>query len=378
MRKTRKLLIFSVAVSLAGSLFFGTVFGLEAYFQKFKLSAGVQKKAELNLREPLIINFSQSILAPGNGSEIKIAPFVATKISWENKNKRLVVTPIDNWTAETKYRINYPGGWSIFLTQLKGTNFEFATVNYPEVFGVYPQDGQKDILLDIEDPIVVNFDKSTKGFFVKFVLDPAVEVSYINNSEKTQFKLIPKSKLQNNKQYNFQIFAKFENEADDNHKQIYASVFSTRASAPASWERDFTLRLEQAKKYTGARIATGKYIDINLSQQIMTTFENGKMLDAHLISSGKRGMDTPKGTFKIYNKAPRPWSKAYSLFMPYWMAFTPSGSYGLHELPEWPGGYKEGANHLGTPVSHGCVRLGVGPAKIVYDWVEIGMPVVIY
>lgn len=378
MRKTRKLLIFSVSASLAVSLFFGTVFGIELYLKKFQVKAGLQKNAEIDLRDPVVVNFSQPILFVGKEDEIKIEPYAEIKITWENKNRRLVIIPIDNWTAQTNYKIHYPGGRSFFLTQIGKTNFKFATVNYPEVFDVYPQDGQRDVLLDIEDPIIVNFDKSTKGFFIKFVLDPAVEVAYMNNSEKTQFKLVPKSKLQDGKQYVFHIFAKFKDEGDEKYKQIYSGVFSTRALAPDRWEKDFLLRLEQAKKYTRAKIATGKYVDINLDQQILSTFENGKLLDSYLISSGKRGMDTPKGDFKIHNKAPRPWSKKYSLFMPYWMAFTSNGSHGLHELPEWPGGYKEGINHLGIPVSHGCVRLGIGPAEKVYNWVEIGTPVIIY
>jgi lipoprotein-anchoring transpeptidase ErfK/SrfK len=56
--------------------------------------------------------------------------------------------------------------------------------------------------------------------------------------------------------------------------------------------------------------------------------------------------------------------------MPWWMAFK--YGYGLHELPEWPSGKKEGENHLGIRVSHGCIRLGVGPAKWIYDWTPVG------
>jgi lipoprotein-anchoring transpeptidase ErfK/SrfK len=59
------------------------------------------------------------------------------------------------------------------------------------------------------------------------------------------------------------------------------------------------------------------------------------------------------------------------------MAFIGS-EYGIHELPEWPDGTKEGESHLGTPVSHGCVRLGRGDAQAVYDWVEVGTPVFIH
>jgi len=63
--------------------------------------------------------------------------------------------------------------------------------------------------------------------------------------------------------------------------------------------------------------------------------------------------------------------------MPYWMAFTGAG-HGIHELPEWPGGAKEGAGHLGIPVSHGCVRLGVGPAGTIYGWANIGDAVYVH
>ena len=57
--------------------------------------------------------------------------------------------------------------------------------------------------------------------------------------------------------------------------------------------------------------------------------------------------------------------------------FTGVG-HGIHELPEWPSGYKEGEAHLGIPVSHGCVRLGVGPAETMYHWAPIGTIVFIH
>jgi len=136
--------------------------------------------------------------------------------------------------------------------------------------------------------------------------------------------------------------------------------------------------LEEAKSYAQPQIISGKYIDISLKYQNMVIFEDGKVLDAYQISSGKKGLDTPVGNFKIENKSPRAWSAGYGLWMPHWMAILPSGKIGIHELPVWPGGYQEGANHLGIPVSHGCVRLGVGAAKRVYDWAEIGTPVIVH
>ncbi len=94
------------------------------------------------------------------------------------------------------------------------------------------------------------------------------------------------------------------------------------------------------------------------------------------VSAGKASMPTPKGNFKIINKHPKAWS-SYGLWMPYWLGMG-TGRFGFHELPIWPSGYREGENHLGVAVSHGCIRLGVGPAGFLYNWVEVGTPVLIY
>lgn len=140
-------------------------------------------------------------------------------------------------------------------------------------------------------------------------------------------------------------------------------------------------RLLNENTNTGSDVAatssnTNKKIIIRLNSQTLEMIEGETNLGSYKISSGRRGMETPTGNFSILSKTPRAYSKTYGLYMPYWMAFTTRG-HGIHELPEWPGGLKEGENHLGTPVSHGCVRLGVGPAKILYEWAEIGTPVLI-
>jgi len=120
----------------------------------------------------------------------------------------------------------------------------------------------------------------------------------------------------------------------------------------------------------------GKYIDINLTTQRLCQVENTAIIACYTISSGKPSMPTPVGTFAIQNKNSRAWSAKYGLWMPFWQGFN--GPYGLHELPEWPNGYKEGQDHLGRPVSHGCVRLGITDAETVYNWTSIGTPVYIH
>jgi vancomycin resistance protein YoaR len=135
------------------------------------------------------------------------------------------------------------------------------------------------------------------------------------------------------------------------------------------------IRVTPAEGFVPGRFE-GRYLDVDLTQQKMCRIESTSIVDCFIISSGKPGMDTPTGTFYIQGKHPRAWSARYGLYMPWWQQF--SGPYGIHELPEWPNGYKEGENHLGIPVSHGCVRLGIGAAETVYNWTSVGTPIYIH
>lgn len=113
---------------------------------------------------------------------------------------------------------------------------------------------------------------------------------------------------------------------------------------------------------------------INLKEQKLKYFIGGYLWKEFPVSSGKPSMPTPKGEFKIINKVPKAWSAAYGLYMPYWLGLG-SGRFGIHELPVWPSGYREGEDHLGQAVSHGCIRLGIGPAQYLYERVEVGQAV---
>lgn len=117
-----------------------------------------------------------------------------------------------------------------------------------------------------------------------------------------------------------------------------------------------------------------KRIEVDLRTQTLKNFVGRYKLNEFLVSSGARNT-TPKGEYKVKNKNPKAWS-SYGLWMPYWMGIE-GQRFGLHELPIWPSGYREGESHLGRPVSHGCIRLGIGAAKTIYDWTEVGMKVFI-
>ncbi len=329
-------------------------------------------------RDVLTIRFSQSIQPNSLAGKINIEPAHPLRIEWHEHNRTLLLFPEEHWPLDSRYQVSIDQGKTSWFGKTPQTLFRVEGPSYPKLTEVFPQDAAKDVLLGIEDPLRVSFDRSVKDFFIDFRLDPQTEVVYQNNADKTVFEILPKETLPAGKNYTLSVYAKWRGEPDTTYQLLSKNSFATLPPTPKTRNRDLVARAEEAKRFTQAKKTEGKYIDINIDNQVMTLFENGRALDAYIISSGKRGMDTPKGEFAIRNKAERPWSKKYSLFMPFWQAITPDGKYGIHELPEWPGGYKEGANHLGTPVSHGCVRLGIGAAERVYTWTEIGTPIVIY
>lgn len=125
----------------------------------------------------------------------------------------------------------------------------------------------------------------------------------------------------------------------------------------------------------GNQSKLNKHIEINTDEQELYYFLGGVKIGTFIISSGINN-STPKENYLITNKHPKAWSP-YGLWMPYWLGLG-NGRIGIHELPVWPNGYREGEDHLGTPVSHGCIRLGVNSAEFIYNWAEVGTPVNIY
>jgi len=364
------------AIVLTG--IFSALFSVSSYTQEFKTEAKIVKAENIHPESEVEIEFSHAVFTDVYMQEIKIFPKTSFRLRWEDNSQKMILTPEKFWTLGQTYSLYLPSGRSVMLTKVEEQKIDFSILSYPEIKSKFPQDQAKDVVLDIEDPLKVVFNNPVEDFEIWLDINSGQRMIPEINSEKTEFKFLPREGIKPGEEYSVGLWARYKWEKSFNYKEIDRFSFQTLNLAPSEWSKDLAERLRQAKQYTQSKKIEGKYIDINLDAQIMSIFENGKIIDAFLISSGKKGMDTPKGEHPIYNKVPRAWSGAYALYMPYWMAITSTGKFGIHELPEWPGGYKEGANHLGIPVSHGCVRLGVGSAEKVYNWAEIGTPVVVY
>ncbi|HEX5211104.1 MAG TPA: L,D-transpeptidase [Pseudolabrys sp.] len=101
-------------------------------------------------------------------------------------------------------------------------------------------------------------------------------------------------------------------------------------------------------------------IKVNKSTQQMTVSQDGQQLYVWPVSTGIARYDTPNGAYTPFRKEKEHFSKEWDdAPMPYSIFFTMQG-HAIH-----------GTNHssLGRPASHGCVRLSVAHAAILWDLV---------
>jgi lipoprotein-anchoring transpeptidase ErfK/SrfK len=124
------------------------------------------------------------------------------------------------------------------------------------------------------------------------------------------------------------------------------------------------------------------WIYLGIQEAFLT--ESGTVVRIYKISSGAPATPTPRGVFKIYKKEElRVSGQAVAYRMPNYMSFTKNSAFGLHGLPylgktaESSGYWTEALSHIGTPVSHGCVRFLPEEAVELYKWADRGIPVFI-
>lgn len=125
-----------------------------------------------------------------------------------------------------------------------------------------------------------------------------------------------------------------------------------------------------------------KNLAIHLASQTMFAKFGDLVVWSMDISSGAYATPTPRGNYKIFQKQElRIGQKAPYYHMPWWQFWDARG-YGIHGLPYLAndGGsfWKEADNHIGIPVSHGCIRTLDRDAETLYQFTEIGTPVKIY
>ena len=112
------------------------------------------------------------------------------------------------------------------------------------------------------------------------------------------------------------------------------------------------------------------------SQQAWLIGEHGEVQDAFLVS-GRRGW--PRAvTYQVFKKI-NP-GRSGSLTLPYFVGFAHGNTtdIGFHGIPLYPSGRPiQSDEQLGTPLSHGCVRVAQDKAFEIWNWADYGTTVVV-
>lgn len=178
------------------------------------------------------------------------------------------------------------------------------------------------------------------------------------------------------------------NQAKNNTEESGEKANPTPSPAPAPAPKPTpAVTPAPEKKQTaksGKTTTPAKYkILVDISDQKVKVYKNGSVIRTMICSTGLPGKDTetPVGNFNItkyrgksfYNNDP-----AVNEGAKYWVGFI-GANFLFHSVPTDRNGniIQEEATKLGTPASHGCVRLSMDDAKWFYDTIPAGSDVVI-
>ncbi len=119
-------------------------------------------------------------------------------------------------------------------------------------------------------------------------------------------------------------------------------------------------------------VDNNRWIEINLYEQTLGIYEDGKLVYATLIASGLDPFYTRPGLFQIYKKLDKgDMSGAFEADRSdyYYLQNVPYTLY-YDDARAIHGAYWR--TMFGYPQSHGCVNVSIGDAGIVFDWAEVG------
>ncbi|MCC7449393.1 MAG: L,D-transpeptidase [Anaerolineae bacterium] len=151
---------------------------------------------------------------------------------------------------------------------------------------------------------------------------------------------------------------------------IYATLKSNGLTwylvGPGQWvERSTVAQFKPASRPGGVG---GKWVSIDLTQQVLSVYQNDTLVFATLISSGKGTRPTRTGVFNVYLRQKTGDMSA--------LMGTPDG-YNIYDVP-WVMYFNNGIalhgatwhNNFGTPMSHGCVNMTITDARWLFGYTE--------
>ncbi len=284
-------------------------------FLAVDLTIVVNKEAMMG--EEIIIYFNQPIIKKNFEDNFKIEnPDLAGEFIWQNLNREVHIIPYLGIGIANEIKVTRAKSFA--LTSLKNNDHSFVLKQKEKL----SQNTPARILFPIELPQATDL-PIVDIFAAEEIKPPSIEVIEIKPKKPAQIK-----------------------------KQIQKQQFADMFDNPPQ---------------------NGKYIEVDIGKMTITAYENKNPVLSYAVAGiGNPTISpTPTGQFKVLTKHPKHFSSLSKVWMPWSVQFH--GPYFLHGVPYWPSGEK-----LNTQYSGGCVRLPEEADKAIYDFVEVGTPIMVY
>ncbi|MBP3634150.1 MAG: L,D-transpeptidase [Oscillospiraceae bacterium] len=119
------------------------------------------------------------------------------------------------------------------------------------------------------------------------------------------------------------------------------------------------------------------YVEIDIPNQKMTYVKDGEVLvSTDIVTGATWGYPTPPGFYKVENKDTNCWLSGidYNVHVDYWIGFI-GFEIGIHDA-DWR--TKFGGTNYVKNGSHGCVNTPKEATALIFDNIEVGVPVLVY
>jgi lipoprotein-anchoring transpeptidase ErfK/SrfK len=151
---------------------------------------------------------------------------------------------------------------------------------------------------------------------------------------------------------------------------------TTPTVSPATLPSEPTIEVSPETKIQATHLI------LNLQERKVYAYQHSQLLKSFPVAIGKKGWETPKGSFKVLQLIENPqWQNPWngkihppgpnSPLGERWIGFWTDGKnfIGFHGTP--------GEHLIGQAVSHGCVRMRNKDIKELFDLVPMGIPVTV-
>jgi len=151
---------------------------------------------------------------------------------------------------------------------------------------------------------------------------------------------------------------------------------STATSLPANTAQALTMSLQQNPIPTLGQAITGKLIKVVIHEQRVYAYQGSTLVYSFVASTGANN-NTRTGTYHVLDKIPNAYDPDRNFWMPDWLGIYYVGDLedGFHSLPLLSNGQRLWGDQIGTPVTDGCVVLGITDSLKLYNWADVGTTV---